>query len=349
MNGVIKNKQGIKWQVINSSINIPVLVMLINPSDISVSLKKIINRTRTKGGFAEEHWGNDLNSIQANGKTAMFYDNKGLTTKNRRASEAMDNFHKLVSIYRNNAVEYNESNEIVRVGRIRMFFGSKIYDGYFESFNINEEAEEPFVFPYDFSFKVIRTYGGYSLEKVYSINNFISVTEKPVIVPTTPVSSSAASQTSVAGIEVPVTIQKEIKAETTVVEKNTELQAFDIISDDLAPRTATVQTTATPTKITTPTVVKTKDVATSNTVVKQALTKPAVKNDEKKNTGQLNNVQAKPTKPVAKKETSATKPVVAKKPEPKPEVVKRDVSKTTKAQQQTAEPPKKGFFSKFFG
>lgn len=166
-----KSLECMKWKVLNVDDDIPLLVMLINPSDLNVNLKKIITRTRTKGGFTEEHWGNDINSITANGKTAMFYGDKGITTKDRRLSEAMANFKKLFDIYRNNGVQFDESGNIAKVGRIRMFWHTRIYDGFFESFSINEESEEPFTFSYDFVFKILKSYGGYSLSKTLSSDN----------------------------------------------------------------------------------------------------------------------------------------------------------------------------------
>jgi len=348
MIGVTKNLQGIKWQVVNSSINIPVLVMLINPSDISANFKKIITRTRTKGGFAEEHWGNDLNSLQVNGKTAMFYNDKGLTTRDRRVSEAMANFYKLVAIYRNNAVEYNEANELVRVGRIRMFWESRIYDGFFESFNINEESEDQFVFTYDFSFKILKSYGGYNLAKVYSVDNFISVTNKPVL--KTPVLTQSqpivqqpvVAQTSTAGIPVtPELVKVPAQTDYVEVEKKTEIQTFDI-PDELALKPTITNTNNTANA--SPVGVN-KNTVASNAVVNQVLTKTPAKSEDKKNTGQLKNVQSKPTTP-EKKKPVVNKPVVAKKPPEKKELAKRDPKTIAKAQQQTS-PPKESLFKSF--
>ena len=46
-------------------------------------------------------------------------------------------------------------------------------DGYFESFTVNEVAEEPFTLTYSFNYKIIRTFGEYKVAKTTSIIDFI--------------------------------------------------------------------------------------------------------------------------------------------------------------------------------
>jgi len=48
------------------------LVLLINPSSISVNLSKIVNRTQTMTGWVEDHWGEELDTITFQGSSASF-------------------------------------------------------------------------------------------------------------------------------------------------------------------------------------------------------------------------------------------------------------------------------------
>jgi len=169
-----KNPKIIKWQIYGTDDAIPTLVMDINPKELSISYKKIINRTRTYGGFIEEHWGDDIDALTGSGKTAMFFSGDGLTVENRRQSEALNTFLDLLGIYQNNGAQTDNNNRIVKVGRVRMDFDNKLYDGFFESFTFNELAEEPFVLSYDFSFKILRSYGEYQVARSVTTSQFLN-------------------------------------------------------------------------------------------------------------------------------------------------------------------------------
>lgn len=48
------------------------LVLLINPTSLSVNMSKIINRTQTMTGWLEDHWGEELDTITFQGSSASF-------------------------------------------------------------------------------------------------------------------------------------------------------------------------------------------------------------------------------------------------------------------------------------
>ena len=179
MIGTKLNHKRLKWSIIGiETTNItPSLIIDINPKELNIAYKKIINRVRTLGGFLEEHWGDEMDVITGSGSTSMYYDaDRGLTVTNRRSSESMQNFLRLVNIYRNNGAELStKTNRINRVGRIRLEYDGKTYDGYFETFSIEETAEQPFVFTYSFTFKVQRTFGEYKVSKALMIDQFLEV------------------------------------------------------------------------------------------------------------------------------------------------------------------------------
>jgi hypothetical protein len=172
MRGVKSNKQAIVWRIeglqgITSEETR--MTMMLNPANIDMSYAPLVNETRTLGGFVQEFWGEQLTTLSASGKTAMFYNDKGLTNLESRKSETYYNFIKLVNIYKNNGKDYDDerqsssiklnSNRIKSVGTIIMTYINKQYEGFFENFNIKELAEKPFNYEYDFSFKITRTIG----------------------------------------------------------------------------------------------------------------------------------------------------------------------------------------------
>jgi len=166
----------ISWNVKGSS-NIPSLTMLINPTNLDVSYSPVINETRTLGGFIHEYWGEQLTTLAATGKTAMFIDSeKGLTNKNSRTTEAYQNFISLLNIYKNNGKGYfkkfdtpglkSNPEKISSLGVISMFYDGRQYDGYFENFTYTEDAEQPFNLEYSFSFKTIKIYNQLTIDNL---------------------------------------------------------------------------------------------------------------------------------------------------------------------------------------
>lgn len=48
------------------------IVLLINPTSLSLNLSKMINRTQTMTGWIEDHWGEELDTITFQGSSASF-------------------------------------------------------------------------------------------------------------------------------------------------------------------------------------------------------------------------------------------------------------------------------------
>ena len=163
----------ISWTIKGGDSKIPSLTMLINPENLDTSYSALINETRTLGGFVHEYWGEQLTSLSASGKTAMFVDtDKGITNKDNRSTESYKYFISLLNIYKNNGKEYQENitsktpialryntSKLTNLGYIQMIFDKKQYDGYFESFSYTEDAAMPFNLEYSFTFKVMRIIG----------------------------------------------------------------------------------------------------------------------------------------------------------------------------------------------
>lgn len=100
---------------------IEALKLTPNPDSMVISSSKIINRYNTMTRWVEEHWGDDLDSINFSGSTYSFNvkipsDNfsqssyTGLTAVGRNASESYQFLKEIVTFYRTNGYLYQEPN-----------------------------------------------------------------------------------------------------------------------------------------------------------------------------------------------------------------------------------------------
>jgi len=174
MIGAKKSQQAITWRIEGLIETPPSLTMHINPQNLDLSYSPLINETRTLGGFIHEFWGEELTTLSASGKTAMFYNSNGITNLDSKLTESYNNFLRLVNIYKNNGKDYSDDrntlaskanpNRIISFGMVIMTYLDKQYEGYFENFSITELADKPFYLEYDFSFKITRTIGDFIVE-----------------------------------------------------------------------------------------------------------------------------------------------------------------------------------------
>lgn len=159
----------ISWSI-KGSVKVPSLTMLINPANLDIAYSPLITETRTLGGFSHEYWGEQLTTLSATGKTALFVDSeKGITNKEARSTESYQYFMTLLNIYKNNGKAYSttfDSNatkanqtKITNLGYVIMIFDGRQYEGSFENFTYTEDALLPFNLEYSFSFKAMRILG----------------------------------------------------------------------------------------------------------------------------------------------------------------------------------------------
>lgn len=159
----------ISWSV-KGAAKVPPLTMLINPANLDTTYSPLITETRTLGGFAHDYWGEQLTSLSATGKTALFLDSeKGLTNKDSRTTESYQYFMTLLNIYKNNGKGYfttfdtnaSKANQtkIFSLGVVVMIFDKRQYEGFFESFTFTEDSMQPFNLEYSFTFKAMRILG----------------------------------------------------------------------------------------------------------------------------------------------------------------------------------------------
>jgi hypothetical protein len=143
------------------------LVMHVNPSNYNEQHAKKIERIQTRGGFVEQHWGDDLTEVTAEGSTGAFMNiYTGLTSLLRQRTIAWDRYRDLLDLYRNNGSLHDPYGNIVLQGNIMMMYDRGTYIGYFRTFSVEETDDQPFAFRISWSFKV--------QEEIMKLPNLIS-------------------------------------------------------------------------------------------------------------------------------------------------------------------------------
>jgi hypothetical protein len=131
------------------------LVMHINPQTFTENHSKKVERIQTRGGFVEQHWGDDLTAISADGSTGAFMNiSTGLSSVLRHKTIAWDRYRDLHDLYRNNGSVYDPYGNIVLQGNVMLLFDRGTYIGYFRSFDVTETDDQPFTFKVSWTFKV---------------------------------------------------------------------------------------------------------------------------------------------------------------------------------------------------
>ena len=133
------------------------LVLHVNPANFNETHTKKVERFQTKGGWVEQHWGDELSEISADGSTGAFMNiYTGLSSVLRRRTIAYDRFRDLYDLFRHNGSVYDPYGNIVLQGQIMLMFDRGTFIGTFRTFEFEETAESPFAFTVNWTFKVER-------------------------------------------------------------------------------------------------------------------------------------------------------------------------------------------------
>ena len=131
------------------------MVLHVNPSSMSIKYARKVERIQTKGGFVEQHWGDDTQSIDFDAATGGFMrlytglsnvTSPALTGGTRRESLAYDTYLDLLALFHNNGSVYGTDGQIALQGIIKVTFDGGVYLGWFENCTVTESAEKPFMF-----------------------------------------------------------------------------------------------------------------------------------------------------------------------------------------------------------
>ena len=134
------------------------LVMHVNPSSFDEAFNQKVERFQTRGGWVEQHWGQDLDEISAEASTGAFMNiHNGLTSVLRHRTIAWDRYRDLHDLYHNNGSVYDPFGNIVLQGYIMLMYDRGTYLGTFRTFEVEETADSPFAFKINWAFKVEHT------------------------------------------------------------------------------------------------------------------------------------------------------------------------------------------------
>lgn len=131
------------------------LVLHVNPSSLQETWEKKIDRERTRGGFVEWHWPDNLTELSADGTTGAFINlQTGLSSVLRNKTIAWDRFQSLMDLFYHNGSVYDPFGAVVLQGQVMLMFDRGVYLGTFSSFKHDEVDDSPFMFRLSWTFKV---------------------------------------------------------------------------------------------------------------------------------------------------------------------------------------------------
>lgn len=136
-------------------------IMLVNPSNLTHGKTSAVQATYTRKGFVTQMWGPNQDLLTSTGKTAAFMvDGSGLTNLGRRRSFSYANFLAFLFAYRNNGYQMLDPTRfgtaltrVINVTHgVEIAYDNQVFNGHFNNFTIDEAAERPFLFDYNFEF-----------------------------------------------------------------------------------------------------------------------------------------------------------------------------------------------------
>lgn len=135
---------------------------LINPSEVEVQRQTIDQQSFTRAGWQIGLWGEDFLSISMSGKTPGKYFGNGLTDAYTPLTESYRNTLALELVFENNGYwfegEASASKLDVAVKRIKshqdveLTVGEFVWYGMFETMEITEDADSPFLSDFSLTF-----------------------------------------------------------------------------------------------------------------------------------------------------------------------------------------------------
>ena len=139
------------------------LVLHVNPTSMKIAYERVVERTQTKSGYVEQHWGDGTQTINFDMATGGFMrlyaglannTSPTLTQGTRRESLAYDSYLDMLALFHNNGSVYDISGRIALQGQIKITFDGGVYFGWFTTFNVTESADKPFQFTLSAGFAV---------------------------------------------------------------------------------------------------------------------------------------------------------------------------------------------------
>ena len=136
--------------------------LLVNPTNMNHGKTSTVGALYTREGFVTQMWGPNQDLLTVTGSSAAFMvEGIGLTAVGRRRSFGFLNFTALLATYRNNGymlgdptLESGLTRVINKITGIELTYDNQSYMGHFNNFTIDENADNPFRFNFNFDFVV---------------------------------------------------------------------------------------------------------------------------------------------------------------------------------------------------
>jgi hypothetical protein len=163
------------------------MVLHVNPSSMQFSYAKATQRTQTRGGFVEYHWGDAAEEITFDGATGGFMRMYGglsnITAfgagdQSRRETIAYDKYLDLLALFHNNGAIYDLLGNIAIQGYIKMIFDGGVHIGWFDgAFTVTEDANVPYMFRMSARFIIDREIMRFRSSNILNAGNATSITQ----------------------------------------------------------------------------------------------------------------------------------------------------------------------------
>jgi hypothetical protein len=140
------------------------LVLWANPEEMSFSYTRKVERIQTRGGWVEQHWGDDVQSMSIQAGTGGFmrlYSGLSNITNpqyggTRRETLAYDRYLDFLALFHNNGSVYDAQGQVALQGIIKITFDGGVYLGWFSTFTVTEDATHPYMFKLSMDFDIDR-------------------------------------------------------------------------------------------------------------------------------------------------------------------------------------------------
>lgn len=143
------------------------LALHTNPNSVEERFTKSKSVVQTDGGYCEFIWPDDLDSITGTGSTGGFINPKlGYTSApgdmegasgsfgGRRGTMAYERYTDFLELFRMNGSIFDSAGRPIIRGRVIMLYDRGIFSGHFNSFDVEEDENTPFVFNLNWEFKI---------------------------------------------------------------------------------------------------------------------------------------------------------------------------------------------------
>jgi hypothetical protein len=142
------------------------LVLHVNPTTMSFSYTKQIERIQTKGGYVEQHWGEGPGTMAltmaTGGFMRLFSGLSNITGGpfakdmggSRRETIAYDKYLDMLAMFHSNGAIYDLEGNIAFQGILKVTFDEGVHLGWFTSFSVQESAQKPYQFELSGDFQV---------------------------------------------------------------------------------------------------------------------------------------------------------------------------------------------------